>query len=93
MALELRNRLEANLELTLPATLIWNYPTVADLANYLAGKMGISLETAVEQSNAGLSAETPEGLVEEDSSRLSDIVAGIAALSDGEALSALLKRK
>jgi hypothetical protein len=66
---------------------------VADLANYLAGKMEIPLEAAVEQTNAGLSAETPENLVEEDSSRLSDIVASIAALSDGEALSALLKRK
>ena len=93
MALELRNRLEADLDLTLSATLIWNYPTVADLANYLAGKMEICLETAAEQTDAGLSAETSGGSVEEDSSRLSDIVASIAALSDGEALSALLKRK
>jgi acyl carrier protein/short-subunit dehydrogenase len=45
MTLELRNRLELSLGVTLSATLIWNYPTVAALAPFLAEKMGISLTT------------------------------------------------
>src|SRR5262249_39027376 len=40
MALELRNRLERSLGLTLRATLIWNYPTVAALAGHLEEAMG-----------------------------------------------------
>ena len=35
MAVELRNWLEASLELTLPVTIFWSYPTVASLASYL----------------------------------------------------------
>jgi acyl carrier protein len=44
MALELRNRLEGALGLTLSATLIFNYPTIESLMTYLAQKMEIALE-------------------------------------------------
>ncbi|MDO9176097.1 MAG: acyl carrier protein, partial [Actinomycetota bacterium] len=44
MALELRNRLEHATGLTLPATVAWNYPTVAILGAHLAGLMGIALD-------------------------------------------------
>jgi NADPH:quinone reductase-like Zn-dependent oxidoreductase/acyl carrier protein len=44
MALELRNRLELSLGVTLSATLIWGYPTVAALAPFLAEKMSLPLE-------------------------------------------------
>ncbi|MBN1219684.1 MAG: SDR family NAD(P)-dependent oxidoreductase [Anaerolineae bacterium] len=44
MALELRRRLERDLHLTLSATLIWNYPSIADLIPYLVGQMGIPVE-------------------------------------------------
>jgi phthiocerol/phenolphthiocerol synthesis type-I polyketide synthase C len=40
MALELRNRLEASLGITLPAALIWAYPTIAGLAGALCERMG-----------------------------------------------------
>jgi myxalamid-type polyketide synthase MxaF len=43
MALELRNRLELSLGVTLSATLIWGYPTVAALAPFLAEKLSIEL--------------------------------------------------
>jgi len=43
MTLELRNRLEISLDVVLSATLIWNYPTVAALTPFLAGKMEIAL--------------------------------------------------
>lgn len=41
MGLELRNRLEAGTHLTLPATLVWNYPTVAVLAEELMSRMDL----------------------------------------------------
>jgi acyl carrier protein len=44
MGLELRNRLEASLGVTLPGTLLWTYPTVAALVPHLASKMGLALE-------------------------------------------------
>lgn len=40
MALELRNRLEASLAITLPAALIWAYPTISGLAGALCERMG-----------------------------------------------------
>jgi acyl carrier protein len=43
MSLELRNRLEGGLGLTLPATLVFNYPTVAALAVHLAERLGLSV--------------------------------------------------
>ncbi|MBL8976367.1 MAG: KR domain-containing protein, partial [Myxococcales bacterium] len=39
MGLEVRNRLEAGLGLTLSATLLWTYPTVAALADFLAKRI------------------------------------------------------
>jgi myxalamid-type polyketide synthase MxaE and MxaD len=52
-ALELRNRLELSFGVTLSATLIWAYPTIGQLAEFLAEKMGISApppEAAAEES-------------------------------------------
>jgi myxalamid-type polyketide synthase MxaE and MxaD len=39
IALEFRRRLEAALGLALPATMVWNYPTVVELAGYLASRL------------------------------------------------------
>ncbi len=44
LTLELRNRLEATMKLTLSATLIFNYPTVAALTGHLADKLAIPLD-------------------------------------------------
>lgn len=46
MTIEFRNRLETNLGLVLSATLVWNYPTVVELAPFLAEKAGIPLDAA-----------------------------------------------
>src|SRR5262249_21120192 len=40
MALEWRNRLEATLGITLPAALVWAYPTVSALAEAVGERMG-----------------------------------------------------
>jgi NADPH:quinone reductase-like Zn-dependent oxidoreductase/acyl carrier protein len=47
MTIEFRNRLESSLGVTLSATLVWNYPTVAELTSFLAEKIGIPLDTDV----------------------------------------------
>jgi NADPH:quinone reductase-like Zn-dependent oxidoreductase/NADP-dependent 3-hydroxy acid dehydrogenase YdfG/acyl carrier protein len=52
MGLELRNRLEASLGLTLPATLVWNYPTVALLGPQLAERLGVPLDASAPSSAA-----------------------------------------
>jgi myxalamid-type polyketide synthase MxaD len=50
MALELRNRLEISLALTLPTTLIWGYPHAAALAAHLAEKLQVSDEDEASQT-------------------------------------------
>ncbi|MBD0388370.1 MAG: acyl carrier protein [Nostoc sp. C3-bin3] len=39
MAVELKNRLQTSLEYSIPASLVFDYPTVAALVDYLAGEM------------------------------------------------------
>jgi acyl carrier protein len=46
MALELRNRLEAEVGSSLPATVAWTYPTVVTLARHLAERMDLALPAA-----------------------------------------------
>ncbi len=58
MALELRNRLEANLGLALPAALIWAYPTISGLAGALCERMGY----AATQEVAGSATQAAHGL-------------------------------
>jgi acyl carrier protein len=44
MSLELRNLLEAELGIELPTTLVWAYPTLAELATELARRIGAPLD-------------------------------------------------
>jgi acyl transferase domain-containing protein/acyl carrier protein len=57
-ALEFRNRIEAGTELTLSATLVWNYPTISKLASFLLEKMAESIgqaeDLAMEKVDADL---------------------------------------
>jgi acyl carrier protein len=52
MALELRNRLEISLGLTLSATLVWSHPTIQAMTPYLAEKMQVPLEAAEQPAPA-----------------------------------------
>jgi acyl transferase domain-containing protein/acyl carrier protein len=45
-ALEIRNRLEASLGLSLSATLVWNYPNLTELVPHLAEKLNMPLASA-----------------------------------------------
>ena len=54
--LDLRNRLESSLDLRLPATLMWTYPDLAALVDYLGDRIG----PAFAQSNDTLNREKEE---------------------------------
>jgi acyl carrier protein len=56
MTLEFRNRLEAGLGVSLPATLVWNYPTIHVLAPYLAEKLNLPLDDVLRPPVAAPSA-------------------------------------
>jgi acyl carrier protein len=83
MALELRNRLEADLGVAFSATLVWNYPTIVEMIPHVAGKIGLALvaDNGEPEANAGLS-EQPE--------LIDDVLGELDDLSDEEALRRLL---
>jgi NADPH:quinone reductase-like Zn-dependent oxidoreductase/NAD(P)-dependent dehydrogenase (short-subunit alcohol dehydrogenase family)/acyl carrier protein len=70
MALELRNRLERQLHMKLSATLVWNYPTVAKLAEFLQKRLeedrqtGRSAERPAQHSQAEAAEEAPSASAE-----------------------------
>jgi myxalamid-type polyketide synthase MxaE and MxaD len=82
MGVELRNRLENDLDLALSATLVWNYPTLAELALYLADKLGVSLQA--EQPGEAKRVDAAAKAAGEE--RLGDLIADVESLSDEEAL-------
>ncbi len=56
MSIELKGRLETSVGQSLPSTLVFNYPTVNDLANYLATHV-LSAETEVASGTPALAPE------------------------------------
>jgi acyl transferase domain-containing protein/acyl carrier protein len=82
MTLELRNRLEPDLGTTLSAATLWNYPSVALLASYLAEQ----LEPAAPSASSGLEpAVSGPGLP--------GILEDLSTLSDDDAMEELLRRR
>ncbi len=71
-AIELRNRLERTLDLTLSATMAWNYPTIGQLAAHLHERLSVTANDAP--------AEAPDPGDEEDD-ELAALLAA-AALDD-----------
>ncbi|MBX9396491.1 acyltransferase domain-containing protein [Streptomyces sp. TRM72054] len=63
MSLELRNRLEGTFGIRLSATLIFNYPTIRDLAPFLAEKLHLALddEAATAQRTPAVPAQRGDG--------------------------------
>ncbi|NWG15753.1 MAG: type I polyketide synthase [Chloroflexi bacterium] len=82
MALELRNRLEADLGVAFSATLVWNYPTIVEMAPYVAGKIGIAL--------AAEAAAAPSDKLPKASRPLDNVLEELDDLSDEDALNRLL---
>lgn len=99
MGLELRNRLETEFDLTLPASLAWNHPTVHALAAHLlerlevegansAGHLLERLEGADSAAHVNAAGANGE-LVEENGSRAREVLAEVSALSESDVLRAL----
>jgi acyl transferase domain-containing protein/NADPH:quinone reductase-like Zn-dependent oxidoreductase/acyl carrier protein len=74
LSIELRNALSASLDRSLPATLLFNYPTLAALARYLSGEL-FAEDVASARQNGSVSAMR---------AKPSDLLDEIEALSDGE---------
>jgi acyl carrier protein len=79
LGLQLRTELEKATGLKLPATVVWNYPTVTALAQHLADRLEISLDEPAHQPAAG---ETD----------LDDLFKEIAALPEEEVRRLLAER-
>jgi epothilone polyketide synthase D len=69
MGLELRNRIEGALGITMPATLLWTYPTGAALARHLSASFG---GNGAASTHAVKRPETPPAAMAEPSPELSD---------------------
>jgi acyl carrier protein len=70
MGLELRNRIEATLGITVPATLLWTYPTVAVLSAHLIGHVVVGKDGEVtrppDMEEASPVSEEATPLLDED---------------------------
>jgi NAD(P)-dependent dehydrogenase (short-subunit alcohol dehydrogenase family) len=78
LAMELRNRLEADLRRPLPATIAWNYPTIEAMVGYLSGG---------EQAASSIKSELP--VVQDLPVNLTGQISDVAELSDEQAIAAL----
>jgi hypothetical protein len=72
MALELRTRLQASLELEIPATVAFEFPTIEAIAGFLGDKLGLD-------SAAGTVVEMPR---RERAERHPDALEKVLQLSD-----------
>ena len=93
-ALELRNRLEVRLEVSLSVTLVFTYPTIDTLGPHLAEQMGISLEPeeAAEEEVSEAPSDSPAeelGLSEDEGQELAAMLSALQDLSDEDLTSAL----
>ena len=70
MVVELRNRLEASLGLTLSATLAWKYPSLGALASHLASQFGAVPETAPNGDARPAMADQLQALSDDDMAAL-----------------------
>ena len=82
MGLELRNRLEAQAGMAIPATLIWNYPTVTGLAAQLAARLGVALEA---EQSVPPAHEAAEAAAQENDAELAGLLSEIEELSEDDA--------
>jgi acyl carrier protein len=72
MSLELRNQLAADLEMVLPATTLFNYPTIERLAVWLLSRLGLEVPKSIQAESTVLpQQQTVESKRKEISAELS----------------------
>ena len=85
MTLELRNRLERSLGLTLSATLVWNHPTLVALAEHLSRRMGLLGEAAQqdpEETERTAAAESVAAMKDDEAEKaLAEMLSQVEALT------------
>jgi acyl transferase domain-containing protein/acyl carrier protein len=84
MAVEFRNRLEADTGVSIPTTLVWNYPTIVKLAPEVAARMGIELGDGPADGSAAWDASGGGS-----SDDLEALLGALETLPDDEARQAL----
>lgn len=91
MALELRNRCEKGLGLTLSATMAWNHSSIGSLASHLSQKLGIPLDGMDPAVTSASETDHMEGSqVDVDEHQEDGVLESVDRLSDEEALNVLL---
>lgn len=85
-ALEFRNRIESSTRLTLPATIVWNYPTIDRLGRFLIGKMADTRDGTDARPAGPKDPSVPdhETTPEEDDAVLKELLDEVESLSDDE---------
>jgi myxalamid-type polyketide synthase MxaE and MxaD len=84
-ALELRNRLERDLQLAVSATVMWNYPTIADLAAHLAERL-----TSADGVHVASSDSAPDSTLRQSAGEANAARDAIEDMSDEEVMRQLL---
>jgi acyl transferase domain-containing protein/acyl carrier protein len=78
MALEFRNRLETESGIKLSATLVFNYPTVAAIAEYVAVRMGVALDRTAADADTAPVAIDESNQIEDSMATRADVEALLA---------------
>jgi NAD(P)-dependent dehydrogenase (short-subunit alcohol dehydrogenase family)/acyl carrier protein len=86
MAVEFKNRCEHSFGLSLSATMVWNYPTIAALTKYLSDKLGLGTAPAPESQIAPAFVPAPATT----DARAAAVLSDVTDLSEEAALQALL---
>jgi acyl transferase domain-containing protein/acyl carrier protein len=86
MAVEFRNRLEADTGVSIPTTLVWNYPTVVKLAPEVAARMGIELGDGPDAADGSAAMDALGG---DSTADLEALLGALETLPDDEARQAL----
>ncbi|MEZ4619268.1 MAG: acyl carrier protein [Caldilineaceae bacterium] len=87
MAIELRKRLEKSLELALPSTIVFTYPTIDELQQFLWQELVTEAEDAVPVPTASsvetpASSETPTDVLDDTSPEELDLLATDALMAE-----------
>jgi acyl carrier protein len=92
MAIELRGRLEETLSIRLSATFIWSYPTLTQMAPFIAGRIDVPLVEESQPAEQALSETQDSGqaALEKIDTFVDDLLSNIEGLSDESAQDTLL---